>query len=63
MKLRWKFLGAMAALLAIAAPAAQAQVVISQVYGGAGCGTAGCFRRPMNPESSGRWMHRFGRWW
>ena len=34
MKLRVKILGALAAVLAIAAPAAQAQVVISQVYGG-----------------------------
>jgi predicted extracellular nuclease len=42
MKLRMKFLGALAALFTIAAPMAQAQVVISQVYGGAGCGTAGC---------------------
>ncbi|MFT3807151.1 lamin tail domain-containing protein [Arenimonas sp.] len=33
---------AVAALLVLAAPGVMAQVVISQVYGGAGCGTAGC---------------------
>jgi predicted extracellular nuclease len=36
MKLRVRILGLMAALLALAAPLAQAQVVLSQVYGGGG---------------------------
>jgi hypothetical protein len=36
------FRAALAALLVLAAPGVMAQVVISQVYGGAGCGTAGC---------------------
>jgi len=42
MNFRVKLLGALAALFTLAAPMVQAQVVISQAYGGAGCAAAGC---------------------
>ena len=69
MKIRTGLGSWLAVLMVMVAPAAQAQVVISQVYGGAGCSTAGCstykndyielFNRGSSPASVSGWSVQY----